>query len=370
MGYAKCSNIQTWTPQHHSCLNPLNAVSSKTEVAIWVNFIDMILKERIDESKSVCSLAKRHRWTNLKKTKTDCNCGFLKTYPNSFFNSFLLFVKFDYDTVDCKTIHIFQIFKYVRAVKQKVLSEAEIQRARLETWATLNQFLEKNWLSCSLITLWIINKEFFGNIKFHGPEGSVIWNINKLNWTAMIQPLQWSGHRHLVAITMLSWKHCSHKPVFHCILVELLLLTTKILLAASMTPFQSAPFTVTVPKWMSSFCSNNVTLSTVTYHINTNAIPGELSHENMISSHVKITCYLTWKDHCSEMIWYFTGVYIINKTLHGHLKIQNFSSSVEKYFTRLLRSLFKYFSTLASEKFCIFKRPCNILYTSNKLLPL
>ena len=51
MGYAKYSNIQTWTPQHHSCLNPLNAVSSKTEVAIWVNFIDMILKERIDESK-------------------------------------------------------------------------------------------------------------------------------------------------------------------------------------------------------------------------------------------------------------------------------------------------------------------------------
>ena len=28
------------------------------------------------------------------------------------------------------------------------------------------------------------------------------------------------------------------------------------------------------------------------YHINTNEIPGELSRENMISSHVKITCYL------------------------------------------------------------------------------
>lgn len=51
MGYAKYSNIQTWTPQHHSCLNPLNAVSSKTEVAIWVNFIDMILKERVYKSK-------------------------------------------------------------------------------------------------------------------------------------------------------------------------------------------------------------------------------------------------------------------------------------------------------------------------------
>ena len=148
----------------------------------------------------------------------------------------------------------------------------------------------------------------------------------------MTHPLQWSGHRHMVVITMLSRKHCSHKPVFHCILVELLLLTTKILLAASMTPFQSAPFTVTVPKWMSSFCKNNVRLNTVTYYINTNAIPGELSQENMIPSQVKITCYLTWKDHCSEKVWYFIGVYPKNKTLHGHLKIQNFSSSVEKIF--------------------------------------
>ena len=28
------------------------------------------------------------------------------------------------------------------------------------------------------------------------------------------------------------------------------------------------------------------------YYINTNEIPGELSCKNMISSHVKITCYL------------------------------------------------------------------------------
>ena len=33
-------------------------------------------------------------------------------------------------------------------------------------------------------------------------------------------------------------------------------------------------------------------------YINTNEIPGELLRKNMISSHVKITCYLhTWKDH-------------------------------------------------------------------------
>ena len=33
------------------------------------------------------------------------------------------------------------------------------------------------------------------------------------------------------------------------------------------------------------------------------------------------------------MVWYIIGVYIINRTLQGRLEIQNFSSSVEKYFT-------------------------------------
>ena len=33
------------------------------------------------------------------------------------------------------------------------------------------------------------------------------------------------------------------------------------------------------------------------------------------------------------MVWYFIGVYVINRTLHGRLEIQHFSSSVEKYFT-------------------------------------
>ena len=61
------------------------------------------------------------------------------------------------------------------------------------------------------------------------------------------------------------------------------------------------------------------------------------------------------------MVWHFIGVYIINKTLHDRLEIRNFSSRVEKYFTRSLRSLVKYFSTL-EEKFRISARPCNILY--------
>ena len=33
------------------------------------------------------------------------------------------------------------------------------------------------------------------------------------------------------------------------------------------------------------------------------------------------------------MGWYFIGVYIIDRTLHGRLEIRNFSSRVEKYFT-------------------------------------
>ena len=42
------------------------------------------------------------------------------------------------------------------------------------------------------------------------------------------------------------------------------------------------------------------------------------------------------------MVWYFTSIYIINRTLHARLEIQIFSSRVEKYFTRSLRSHMKY----------------------------
>ena len=43
------------------------------------------------------------------------------------------------------------------------------------------------------------------------------------------------------------------------------------------------------------------------------------------------------------MVWYFIGVYIINRTLHGRLEIRNFSSHVEKIFhssTALTREIF------------------------------
>ena len=61
----------------------------------------------------------------------------------------------------------------------------------------------------------------------------------------------------------------------------------------------------------------------------------------MLLSHVKISpllwlhnkLRLSQEKNCfSEMVWYFMGVYIINRTLHGRLEIRNFSSRVEKIF--------------------------------------
>ena len=106
----------------------------------------------------------------------------------------------------------------------------------------------------------------------------------------------------------------------------------------------------------------------VFYYINTNKIPSE--RENVLSSHVKRSLLL-WLhikiapfDAFCEMIQYFIGVYIIKRILHGRLEKQNFSSRVEKYFTRSLRSLAKYSSTL-EEKFRISARPCNISSVSS-----
>ena len=64
-------------------------------------------------------------------------------------------------------------------------------------------------------------------------------------------------------------------------------------------------------------------------------------------------------DAFREMIWYFIGVYIISRILHGRLEIPNFTSSVEKYLTSERSEI--YFSTL-EEKFRISKRPYNILF--------
>ena len=51
------------------------------------------------------------------------------------------------------------------------------------------------------------------------------------------------------------------------------------------------------------------------------------------------------------MVWHFIGVYIINRILHGRLEIQNFSSSVEKYFTSERSERVKYFFQHSKRKF-------------------
>lgn len=75
----------------------------------------------------------------------------------------------------------------------------------------------------------------------------------------------------------------------------------------------------------------------ITIDIKINDIQGELLLENIISSHLKIACYLhMWKDLCcfgyilsgffrskNEMVG-IHYVYIINRTLHDHLELASF----------------------------------------------
>ena len=107
----------------------------------------------------------------------------------------------------------------------------------------------------------------------------------------------------------------------------------------------------------------------------------------MISSHVKIKWLVIWKDHrcdshmincafCSwkkyiymhyiEMVWYFIGVYVINRTLPGRFEILNLSSRVMFKNISLVHCAdsWNIFSILEG-KFRISKQPCNILFVNN-----
>ena len=44
------------------------------------------------------------------------------------------------------------------------------------------------------------------------------------------------------------------------------------------------------------------------------------------------SCLLQPKKHQSEMVWYFIGLYIINRALHSYLEMQNVSSCVQNIF--------------------------------------
>ena len=76
------------------------------------------------------------------------------------------------------------------------------------------------------------------------------------------------------------------------------------------------------------------------YYLNTNDIPGEPSRENMTPSHVKRSPSLLWlhdksrlspvakEKYSSGMVWYFIGVYVMNRTMYGRLKTLHFSSRI------------------------------------------
>ena len=62
------------------------------------------------------------------------------------------------------------------------------------------------------------------------------------------------------------------------------------------------------------------------------------------------------------MVLYFIGVYIINRTLHGHLEIRNFSSRVEKVFHLFAELTREIFLNTRRKKFRIstdFQRICH-----------
>ena len=122
------------------------------------------------------------------------------------------------------------------------------------------------------------------------------------------------------------------------------------------------------------------TWDTDVYYINTSEIPGELLCENMISSHVKITCYLhKRKDHrcygyiinctfLSKKIFKWNGL-AFHWCLHNKI-IEHYMAAWRGEFSLLvLKNIslirctdsWNTFSTL-KEKFCISAGPCNILY--------
>ena len=108
--------------------------------------------------------------------------------------------------------------------------------------------------------------------------------------------------------------------------------------------------------------NNNKKINNSFYYINTNEIPGELSRENLISSHAK--------KHVRK--YHRCYGYIINRAFHTktllkwnglvfHWCLYNKNNVSKKYFTSERSERVKYFSTL-EEKFRMSARLCNIFY--------
>lgn len=108
-------------------------------------------------------------------------------------------------------------------------------------------------------------------------------------------------------------------------------------------------------------CFIRLQITCTFYYMKTNEIPGELSHENIISLHVKIKYHpYVWKHHLC------IG-YIINDAFSVKMKWFGILLGflvLKKFFTHLLCSLVKYFSTL-EEKFYISTQPYKIALIVN-----
>ena len=81
------------------------------------------------------------------------------------------------------------------------------------------------------------------------------------------------------------------------------------------------------------------------YYINTSEIPSELPLENLISSHVKITCYLhTWRDHrlhnkSRPFYWFLYNKQNITCPGHGYEFYRFVFNSISHSFAALIREI-------------------------------
>ena len=119
-------------------------------------------------------------------------------------------------------------------------------------------------------------------------------------------------------------------------------------------------------------CQISRTIHAITfYYINTSEIPSYLSRENFISSHIlwdhRRYGYIINRAFESRLIWYFTGVYILNRILHTRLWIWILSSCVQLNISLIRCAHYEISSWPLEDKIHIHARACNILYITYSL---
>ena len=66
------------------------------------------------------------------------------------------------------------------------------------------------------------------------------------------------------------------------------------------------------------------------------------------------------------MVWYFIGVYIINRTFHGRLEIRHFSSRVEKKHTRRETQISRYMAIYGQALGVLNAKTINVFATEKR----